>query len=233
MSDPRSDQASDTKVRRLSDAVRRVRIAESERVDAIVDLHEAEKARLSALAESLEAVFAEVPADDDFFLFNIAGGMQPRLWIDPTSHVVIGRDRRTYRFLKDTRLGRVVIRETPDLEAMADSVTDYIAEKTVERERVQEGELLLARLRTVVAGNQAPSVAATFVSGRPSAESPVAATTPSAPQAGTPQDAVPPAVAVAGSRRRRIWPWLVLAFLVGMPAGALAALAYAWFNIAP
>lgn len=231
MSDTRSDQASDNKVRRLSDAVRRVRIAESERVDAIVDLHEAEKARLSALAEALEAVFAEVPADDDFFLFNIAGGMQPRLWIDPTSHVVIGRDRRTYRFLKDTRLGRVVIRETPDLEAMADSVTDYIAEKTVERERVQEGELLLARLRTVVAGNQAPSVAATFVSGRPAADAaPAAVVAPATPADATPAPA--PSVVPAGPRQRRIWPWVLLAFLIGMPAGALAALAYAWFNVA-
>lgn len=225
MSETRNDQTGDTKVRRLSDAVRRVRIAESERVDAIVDLHEAEKARLSALAEALDGVFGEVPSDDDFFLFNIAGGMQPRLWIDPTSHVVIGRDRRTYRFLKDTRLGRIVIRETADLDAIADAVTDYIAEKTVERERVQEGELLLARLRTVVAGNQAPSAAATLGASRPQ-------TAPVSPEEAT---AAPSPQASAATVRpaRRMWPYVLLAFLAGLPAGALGALAYAWYAVTP
>lgn len=141
----------DGKVRRLSDAVRRVRIAESERADAYADLHEADRARLTLLSDALGSVFAELPADDAFFIAGIGGSTPPRLWIDPTSHVVMGRDRRSYRFLKDTRLGRLVLFESADVEAMADAVTDYVAERVVERERALESDALLDKLRATVA----------------------------------------------------------------------------------
>ena len=51
----------------------------------------------------------------------------------------MGRDRRTYRFLRDTRLGRVVLAESTDMKAVADQVTRYIAERIVERQRMMEG----------------------------------------------------------------------------------------------
>lgn len=135
------------KVRRLSDAVRKVRIAEAERVDAFSDLYEAEKARLGLLAEELDGVFAELPPEDGYFLFQVLPGMPPRFWVDATSHVVIARDRRTYRFLKDTRLGRTVIRESTDVGEIADAVTDYVAERVVERERALETDWMQERMR--------------------------------------------------------------------------------------
>lgn len=141
------------KVRRLRDAVRKVRIAEAERIDAFADLFEAEKARLGMLAEELAAVFAEIPENDDYFIFNIAPGNPPRLWVDPTTHVTMARDRRTYRLLKDTRLGRVVLRESGDIDDMANAITDYVAERVVERERAIETDWL--RGRTV--GEVAPA----------------------------------------------------------------------------
>lgn len=137
------------KVRRLSDAVRRVRIAESERTDAYADLHEGDRARLMLLAEELQGVFAEVPADDDYFICDVAGSTPPRLWIDPTTHVVMARDRRSYRLLKDTRLGRLTLHESADIDSAADAVTDYIAERVIERERAFESDALVAKLRTV------------------------------------------------------------------------------------
>jgi len=133
------------KVRRLHDAMRKVRIASAERDDALHDLHEAERARLGMLAEELAGVVRELPEDEEFFLFAVTPGMPPRLWVDPTTHVVIGRDRRTYRFLKDTRLGRTVLAETADLTVMADAVTGYVAERLLERERALEGDWLEAR----------------------------------------------------------------------------------------
>jgi hypothetical protein len=93
------------------------------------------------LAEELEPVFAEVPADDDRFDLAISAGVQPRLWIDAVSHITLGRDRRTYRFLRDTRLGRVVLAESADMKKVADQVTRYIAERIVERNRVIEGDV--------------------------------------------------------------------------------------------
>ncbi|ODN69636.1 hypothetical protein [Methylobrevis pamukkalensis] len=148
MNDRVNDVSGETpKVRRLSDAVRKVRIAEAERVDAFADLFETEKARLNLLAEELDGVFAEVAPDDGYFIFKVASGTPPRLWIDPTTHLVIARDRRSYRMLKDTRLGRTVLFESADIPDVADVVTDYIAERVVEREKALEADFVQDRQR--------------------------------------------------------------------------------------
>ncbi len=52
------------KVRSLRDAIRQVRTAEAERSDVVVELRDAERARLELLADDLRSVFNEVPADD-------------------------------------------------------------------------------------------------------------------------------------------------------------------------
>jgi hypothetical protein len=75
----------------------------------------------------------------DNFDFAVSSGLQPRLWIDAVSHVAMGRDRRTYRFLKDTRIGRVVLAESTEMKLVADQVTRYVAERVVERQRMMEG----------------------------------------------------------------------------------------------
>ena len=59
--------------------------------------------------------------------------------VDAITHVTLGRDRRTYRFLADTRLGRSVLAESPEIKPVADQVTRYIAERMVERQRLVEG----------------------------------------------------------------------------------------------
>lgn len=132
-------------VRSLTDALRRARIADAERTDVVVELREAERARLDMLADELRNVFAELPADDDQFLNSVVPGNPPRLWIDATSFVIIGRDRRLYRFLKDTRLGRTVIIESASIDDVADTITNYIAERVIERERAIEGDWLIRR----------------------------------------------------------------------------------------
>ncbi|MEJ1160784.1 hypothetical protein [Prosthecomicrobium sp. N25] len=132
-------------VRSLQEAIRRMRMVSTERADGIADLQAAERARLEMLAEELADVFKAVPSETDIFAFSVSGGEPPRLWIDMTSHVAMGRDRRTYRFLKDTRLGRTVLRETDSLDAMADCITDYVAERVIEREKALEADWLLAR----------------------------------------------------------------------------------------
>lgn len=128
-------------VRRLSDAMRDVRIAKAERNDVVIDLKDADRARLEILADQLKPVIEDVPPSDDQFEFAISTGLQPRLWIDATSHVMMGRDRRTYRFVRDTRLGRVVLSETADIKEVGNRVTDYVAERIVERQRMLDGDL--------------------------------------------------------------------------------------------
>lgn len=143
-------------VRSLKEAIRRVRTAEAERSDVVVELRDAERARLEILAEELKGVFAEVPAEDEQFLFTVATGLPPRLWIDMTSFVVMGRDRRTYRFLKDTRLGRTVIVESADIDDVADAVTTYVAERIIERDRAIEGDWVAKRAKRASEPAEAP-----------------------------------------------------------------------------
>ena len=113
--------------------------AAADRDDVVVELREASRMRLELLAAELAPIFAEAPADIDLFDFTISSGLQPRLWIDAVSHVAMGRDRRTYRFLKDTRAGRVVLAEAAAIKPVADQVARYVAERIVERERLMEG----------------------------------------------------------------------------------------------
>lgn len=139
MSDRADNQNTVIPLRRLSDAIRDVKNAAADREDVVVELREATRMRLQLLAAELAPVFAEVPRDIDSFDFALSSGLQPRLWVDAVAHVCMGRDRRTYRFLRDSRNGRVVIAETAKMEAMADHVTRYIAERIVEREQALDG----------------------------------------------------------------------------------------------
>lgn len=128
-------------LRKLSDAIRDVKNAAADREDVVVDLREIARTRLQLLSAELAPVFAEVPEQVDIFDFALSSGLQPRLWIDAVSHVAMGRDRRTYRFLKDTRVGRVVLAESTAIDVVADAVTRYVAERIVERERLVEGSV--------------------------------------------------------------------------------------------
>ncbi|QKC82271.1 hypothetical protein [Mesorhizobium sp. NZP2077] len=133
--------------RKLSDAIRDVKNAFADRDDVVVDMREAHRMRLDLLAAELAPVFADVPADMDNFDFVVSSGLQPRLWIDAVSHVAMGRDRRTYRFLEDTRIGRVVLAESTEMKPVADSVTRYVAERVVERQRMMEGGVEAAGMK--------------------------------------------------------------------------------------
>lgn len=145
MSEAGQSAASVTNVRNLSEAMREMKNAAADRADVVVEMREASRTRLELLAQELQPVFADVPADDPSFDFVISSGEQPRLWIDAVAHVVMGRDRRTYRFLRDTRLGRVVLAESTEIAPVADQVTRYIAERMVERQRAVEGDVEVFR----------------------------------------------------------------------------------------
>jgi hypothetical protein len=62
-------------------------------------------------------------------------GPQPRLFIDMIAFVEMGHDRRLYRFVQDTRQGRVVLAESERLDVMSEAVTSYIARRLIEREK--------------------------------------------------------------------------------------------------
>ena len=109
--------------RRLADAVRQAKIAAAQRSDVVVDIREADHARLEILLEELQPLLDELPPGDDYFDFFLSGGQHPRLWIDGTGNVVMARDRRTYRFVRETRLGRLTIAESTEPRAVAEAIT--------------------------------------------------------------------------------------------------------------
>jgi hypothetical protein len=119
----------------LREAVHQARIEAAERTSVVVDLRDAEWARLELLNDALDPLFAEIPSDVDLFDRGISRGETPRLWIDAVAHVAMGRDKRAYRFLHDTRVGRRVLAESHEIPDMVQAVTTYVARRIVERQR--------------------------------------------------------------------------------------------------
>ena len=72
----------------LKDAVRQARIETAERTGVVVDMRDAELARLELLNEALDPLFAEIPPDVELFDRGISRGDTPRLWVDA---IEIGR----------------------------------------------------------------------------------------------------------------------------------------------
>src|SRR5665647_734680 len=91
----------------LRDAVRDARIEAAERSGVVVDLRDR----------------------------GISRGDVPWLWIDAIAHIEMGRDKRQYRFVQDTRYGRTVLAESYEVSEMVHAVTRYVARRLVERER--------------------------------------------------------------------------------------------------
>lgn len=122
--------------RDLTAALRRARLAQAERSDVIVDLRAAELARLELLRDEVAAVMRQVPPEHtSLFDGGLVPGYPPRLWIDILTFVEMARDKRTYRFLRDTREGRTTLHETLEPSDMTDRITDYVAHRIIERER--------------------------------------------------------------------------------------------------
>src|ERR1700728_4215320 len=119
----------------LRQAVHQARIEAAERTTVVVDLRDAELARLELLSEALDPLFAEIPPEVELFDRGLSRGETPRLWIDAVAHVAMGRDKRIYRLLQDTRVGRRVLAESHEIPNIVQAVTTYVARRLVERQR--------------------------------------------------------------------------------------------------
>lgn len=128
------------KVHDLAESMERMRVAQADKDDVVVDMRHATKTRLEMLAEDLLPVFNDVPEGNDQFEFALTQGDTPRLWIDMTTFVRMGRDQQEYQFVKDTHAGRVILGSTKDRKKIGGRITDYISERILERERLVEGE---------------------------------------------------------------------------------------------
>jgi hypothetical protein len=129
-----SNAVADTRPLRLRDALRQARIEAADRIGVVVDLRDAEVARLEILNEALDPLFLQIPEQIDLFDRGISQGDTPRLWVDVVAYVMMGRDKRIYRFVQDTRFGRIVIAESHDVAVIVNAVIDYVARRMIERE---------------------------------------------------------------------------------------------------
>jgi hypothetical protein len=118
----------------LRAALRAARIDDAERSRAIADLRGAEIARLDLLREAIEPVLAAVP-DVEMFDAGLIPVPRPRLFIDMIAFVEMAHDRRRYRFVQETRQGRVVLAESEQVETIREAITRYVARRLVEREK--------------------------------------------------------------------------------------------------
>jgi len=119
----------------LKDAVREARIEAAERSAVVVDLRDADVARLELLNEALDPLFEDILKEVELFDRGVSKGDVPRLWVDVIAHVEMGRDKRQYRFVQDTRYGRAVLAECYEIPEMVQAITRYVARRLVERER--------------------------------------------------------------------------------------------------
>ena len=131
----KAEKPEEAKPAPLKDALRQARIESAERTGLVLEMRDTEAARLELLNDALDPVFAEIPQGVDIFDRGVSRGEVPRLWIDIVAYVLMGRDKRTYRFVQDTRYGRKVLHESADIPDMAKAITRYIAARLIERER--------------------------------------------------------------------------------------------------
>jgi hypothetical protein len=135
---------------RLREALREARLESADRTGVVVDLKDAEVARLELLNDAIDPVFAEIPASVEIFDRGISRGDHPRLWIDVIAYVAMEREERVYRFVQDTRHGPRVIAESAAIDVMVREITRYVARRIIERERALASDEYGPRLRPLV-----------------------------------------------------------------------------------
>jgi hypothetical protein len=139
----------------LTQAMHQARVEAAERTSVVVDLRDAEVARLELLNEALDPLFAEIPPEVELFDRGVSRGETPRLWIDAVAHVAMGRDKRIYRFLHDTRVGRHILAESHEIPDIVKAVTTYVARRLVERQRaLDEDPEFITRIARGEAGRE-------------------------------------------------------------------------------
>lgn len=123
--------------RSLRDAIRKARLDEAERLDRTADDRDGEIARLELLKAELDAVFAEIPSQDDRFNLALVPSRPARLWIDVFTYVAVDDATNAYLFIRNSENGRRTLFSTSNVAEMSDRITSYVAGEIVRRERME------------------------------------------------------------------------------------------------
>lgn len=208
----------DQHARTLKDALRDVREERVDIEDTVLETRAAERVKLSELVDELHPLISDIDPKDDRFEFMIGNGMRPRLWVDMTTFVAMDSDSQTYRLLKDTRLGRMVLAQDDNVQTMGDVIARYIAEKIIEREQEIEGDWIQTKDRALQASEQ------TVVN------EPVTQTSNAVSSPGTTDADNQPVESVVENQpaKRRTFFGHISAFISGVLVTIVAAIAAAW-----
>ena len=118
----------------IHEKLRAARLAQGEKVLAVVSLREAATLRLEMLKSELEPVVAGCAEAQGFIDLALVPGFPARLWVDMVSYVVMAPNPRCYRFQRDCLDGHDVLIESDDMAKVADTVANYIAHRLIERQ---------------------------------------------------------------------------------------------------
>jgi hypothetical protein len=160
------------RVASLTTALRRARLNNAGRAEALSEIRGAEIVRLELLRDAIEPVLEQLPEGCDLFDVAISPSERPRLFIDQLGFIEIGRDRRDYRFLQDTRHGRIQVCESEKPEVMVEAVTAYIAHRLIEREKALASDFASGATAATAARRAAKTAEAKPSSPRPESPSP-------------------------------------------------------------
>lgn len=119
----------------LTTAVRRARLEDVERSQSAAELRSGELARLEQLRLALAPIFEQTGLHAGAFDHGLIAGETPKLFIDMIAFIDCGHDRKSYRFVQDTRDGPRTLAQSERVDAIVEAVTMYVARRIVEREK--------------------------------------------------------------------------------------------------
>ena len=119
----------------LDASLHEARLKQSAHHDAVSAIRDAQTLRLQVLHDELAPLVRARPETAAFIDLTLIHGDPPRLWIDLTSYVTTAPDPRTFRLVQDTKEGQNILLETANRSEMHKKVTEFIAHRTVQRQR--------------------------------------------------------------------------------------------------
>lgn len=124
---------------RLANTMRLIQERESAKKEKPKTAINSQHRALALLLDDLGDVINELGEASDYFNFHLTNGDVPQLWVDDTTFVVMARNEEGFRLLKETRAGRVLLRESRERKMMGEEVVHYVAERLsqIERESAQ------------------------------------------------------------------------------------------------
>jgi hypothetical protein len=166
--DIQKDQKHADNVRHLIVSMRKTRLNMADRTGIVVDLRDAQLARLEALSEALEPLYAAFSHETDLFERVLRPSKAPKLWVDVVAYVRMAPDhKRLYQLVLDRPSGEKVLAQGLHLDDMVQAVQRYLARRLVQRDFLLRQDPFLETLRKKEDGAPLPMRVKASYRGQP------------------------------------------------------------------